>query len=127
MAKHGWVFTLTPDEWTVYKEAMRAIMIRCAREKRTITYSDLAGENPVAFLHPHSFMFASIMRKICAEEYDRGHGQLCALVVSKLTGMPSAGYFRSLSSNDTDPTLDAEARWRQEMADVFAYWEHAHE
>ncbi len=122
MTTHGWVFTLTSDERTAYTEAMRAIIIDCAREKRTITYSDLATTNPVAYLHPHSFVFSNIMRRICADEYEHGHGQLCALVVSKITGMPSGGYFRGMATeHDTD--ADLETRWRADLADVFAYWE----
>lgn len=121
MTKQNWVYTLTPDELSAYKDVMRDLMIEAARAKRTITYSELAADNPVAYLHPHSFMFANIMRKICAEEYEQGHGQLCALVVSKITGMPSGGYFKGMAT-EHDTQVDLEARWRQDLDAVFAYW-----
>ncbi|MDX2162735.1 MAG: hypothetical protein SF162_15555 [bacterium] len=122
MRRIPYVYTLNGEEWAAYKAAMRAEMIACAREKRTITYSELAQNNPVAYLHPHSFTFAHIMRQICAEEFAQGNGQLCALVVSKATGMPGGGYFRGMATiHDTD--ADLEARWRQDLEQVFILWE----
>ncbi|MFN8526988.1 MAG: hypothetical protein U0670_00045 [Anaerolineae bacterium] len=116
------VFTITGDQRTAYLDAMRAILIDCARERRTITYSELASINPVAYLHPHSFTFTHLLRQVCGEEAAKGHGQLCALVVSKITGMPSGGYFRGLAV-EGDSTEDIEARWRADLEQVFKRWE----
>jgi len=122
MPSHGYVFTLTPEEWAAYKDAMRAILIDAARSREILTYSELANRNPVAYLHPHSFTFTNMLRSVCGEEYAKGHGQLCALVVSKTTGMPSGGYFRGMAG-EHDSNEDLETRWRADVDHVFKLWE----
>lgn len=122
MANGHAVFTLTAEEKASYIEEMRAILIEQARMRQTITYSDLALAMSI-YLHPHSYTFANIMRLVCREELAKGHGQLCALIVSKVTGMPGGGYFKGISPlPDDEAMLDAESYWRGELEAVFAYW-----
>lgn len=112
---------LSEADRAAVKDEMRALLINLARARQTITYSDLCALLQTVTLHPHSFIFSRLLREVCGEEAAKGHGQLCALVVSKLTGMPSAGYFR----RDELPGLrdeDIEAFWRAELEQVFEYW-----
>lgn len=115
------VYRLTTAERAEVKEAIRSILIDLARARRTITYTELCLLIPRVRLHPHSFVFTALLREVCSEEEAAGHGMLCALVVSKLTGMPGAGYFRSATFSDRDIS-DPEASWRADLEAVFAYW-----
>lgn len=103
------------------KEEMRALLRDLARTHQLITYSELANQIQTAYLHPHSFVFTRLLREVCGEEERAGHGMLCALVVSKTTGIPSGGYFTGLAGPDRDPD-DLEALWREDLERLFAYW-----
>ncbi len=114
-------FTITPAEQTAVRAEMYAVLIDCARRRETITYSDVAQRIDTAYLHPGSYTFLRILGSICQEEDDAGRGLICALVVSKLTGIPGGGFFRALAGYGRD-TSDAEAAWREECERVFAAW-----
>ncbi len=122
---HNAVYKLTPEQRQTYKDEMRAILIQLARDKKLITYGELALRMSI-YLHPHSFTFTNLLRQVCGEEYDKGHGMLCALVVSKITGMPSGGYFRGMANLREDAgmsEMDIEAAWRADVESVFALWD----
>lgn len=122
MANGHAVFTLTAEEKVSYIEEMRAVLIERARMQQTITYSELALSMSI-YLHPHSYTFGNIMRLVCREALAKGQGQLCALIVSKVTGMPGGGYFKGISPTPDDATaFDAESYWRRDLDAVFAYW-----
>jgi hypothetical protein len=112
---------LTDAEASIIQDAMRDILIARARARQLITYSELASLLPVE-IHPHSFAFSRLLRAVCAEEQRQGHGQLCALVVSKATGMPSGGYFVGTASPARDLS-DLEAAWRQDLEALYLLWE----
>lgn len=104
---------------------MRAILIDYAKQRRTITYSELAQQLQTCAVHPHSFVFAHLLRAACRQAVDAGEGFLCALVVRQETGIPGAGYFRR---DDLPPdlnTAELEALWRHELEQVFARWSSA--
>jgi hypothetical protein len=101
---------------------MRALLIDLARRRELITYSEMCARLETVTLHPHSFVFARLLREVCGEEEAKGHGMLCALVVSKTTGMPGGGYFRGMAELGFDAS-DLEARWREDVDAVFAYWD----
>jgi hypothetical protein len=111
---------LTDAETALVKQAMASIMIETARARATITYGDLAARLPV-HIHPHSFVFARLLRAVCAEELQKGHGQLCTLVVSKATGLPSGGYFVGTAVQGRE-TSDLEAEWRKDLEALWGRW-----
>jgi hypothetical protein len=115
------VYRLTPEERAAAKEEMRSVLIDCARMRKTVTYTDVCLMIQTVQMHPHSFIFTRILSEVCAEEEERGHGVLCALVVSKTTGIPGAGYFRGMAELGHDMS-DLEASWRAELEQVFDYW-----
>lgn len=114
-------YRLTTAEKATAKEEMRAALINVARKREIVTYSELCLRIPSVGLYPHSFIFTQLLREVCHEEYAKGHHQLCALVVSKSTGMPGGGYF-----SDTAPLKrdfgDLVEEWRADVEDVFEYW-----
>jgi hypothetical protein len=111
---------LTDGERATVKAVMRAELIACARAHQLITYGELAARLPV-HIHPHSFVFSRLLREICGEVFREGGGQLCALVVSKQTGIPSGGYFAGLAEAGRDHH-DLEAIWRADLEALFAYY-----
>lgn len=111
---------LTDSETSAVKQVMAAVLIERARARQTITYSELAAQLPV-HIHPHSFVFSRLLRAVCAEELQKGHGQLCTLVVSKATGLPSSGYFIGTAAEGRDAS-HMEALWRQDLEEIWARW-----
>ncbi|MDL1900234.1 hypothetical protein FBR02_05640 [Anaerolineae bacterium CFX9] len=114
-------YSLTAMERTAVKAEMRDILIAAARARETITYSGLAERIRTVHIHAHSFIFTRLLREVCADADAAGDGFLCALVVSKATGMPSGGYFqRDLADKLSEQ--DLEAIWRDELESVYALW-----
>ena len=112
---------VTDMERPAVKQEMADILIACAKSRQTITYGGLCDRLTTVTLDPGTFIFSHLLREMCADEAARGHGPLCALVVSKATGMPSAGYFaRDIIEMSGPESL--EAFWRAELADVFTRW-----
>lgn len=114
-------YSLTAMERDVVKAEMLDLLIATARARELITYSGLAERIQSVHIHAHSFIFTRLLREVCSEADEAGHGLLCALVVSKATGMPSGGYFqRDLA--DKLSHHDLEAIWRDELESVYALW-----
>lgn len=113
-------FTLTDVEWELLRDAIHAELIELARARRIITYGELALLLPV-YVHPGSFAFTRLLTEVCAAAAEAGEGGLCALVVSKSTGVPGAGFFRSAAEQGIDVS-DFEAYWRDELDRLFARW-----
>ena len=111
---------LTDAERAAVKAAMHTALIQQAKAKQTITYSELAARLPV-LIHPHSFVFSRLLREVCAEGFEKGHGQLCALVVSKQTGMPSGGYFVGSATPSCDMS-NLESAWLEDLESLFTLW-----
>lgn len=113
-------YTLTTAEWELMVEAMRIELVEIAKQKRIVTYSELALLLPV-YIHPGSYAFTRLLSQVCTAEEDAGHGLLCALVVSKATGIPGAGFFRGAAERGYDAST-VDQYWRDEVERVFAYW-----
>ena len=114
-------YTLYEGEWDVMVAAMHVELVELAKQKRIVTYSDLSLLMPV-HIHPGSYTFTRLLTQVCDEEERMGHGLLCALVVSKATGMPGAGFFRGAAQRGYDPS-EPQAYWHAEVERVFAYWD----
>jgi hypothetical protein len=113
-------FTLSEAEWEVMREAMRVELIELAKQKRIVTYSELALLLPV-YIHPGSYNFTRLLSQVCVAEEAAGHGLLCALVVSKATGIPGAGFFRGAAERGYDAS-NPDEYWQAQLERVFAYW-----
>ena len=113
-------FTLTEAEWEVVRAAMRVELIELAKQKRIVTYGELALLLPV-YIHPGSYAFTRLLSQVCAAEEAAGHGLLCALVVAKSTGIPGAGFFRGAAERGYDSS-NPDQYWRDELDRLFAYW-----
>jgi hypothetical protein len=118
---HGFQYRLADDAKNAVKEELRAVLRTLAREQRIATYSEVTEQLSSARLHPGSYIFSHLLREVCGEEEAMGHGILCALVVSKATGMPGAGYFVGTARADRDMS-DQIALWQADVQAVFEIW-----
>lgn len=114
-------FRLEEGERHVVRAEIRDILIRAARQRRLLTYGEVCAQIQSVMLHPGSFVFARLLREVCFEEAAKGHGMLCALVVSKATGIPGGGYFRSAAAEGRVPG-DLVAEWQADVEAVYSLW-----
>jgi hypothetical protein len=103
---------------------MRALVIACARAEALITYGELAARMTVIAPHPGAYVFQALLREMCREEEQAGRGMLCALVVSKASGMPGAGFFKALIHAGEDCS-DQQQCWQKYVQQVYDYWRDA--
>jgi hypothetical protein len=111
--------SLLDAKWDDVREEIRNILIDLARQRQTITYSELAALVQSARLHYHSHIFFQLLIDVGRIEADAGRPILPALVVTKQTGMPGGGYF-TLSENVDSGDLRAE--WENDLHEVYVYW-----
>lgn len=115
-------YRLTDAEKSTVLDELRTVLIAAARARELLTYTELALRLSSVAVHPHSFVFAHLLRECCRRAELAGEGLLCALVVSRLTGMPGAGYFRRPGLPPDLDTGDLEAVWRSELEAVYQRW-----
>ncbi len=80
--------------WEKAREEVRQILIRCAKEDRTITSTDLVSEIQIISLTPRSPAFSEILNQIAFAEYTAGRGILTVMVVAKGRTMPGPGFIK---------------------------------
>ena len=67
--------------WEEAKEEVRQILIQRARNRETITYSDLVLEIQAIVFEPDSYALASMLGQVSCAERTAGRGMLSALVL----------------------------------------------
>lgn len=104
-----------------YADAIRRawpVLFEAIRQRRTVTYSELAGRvgPPLNRRHLHRQLLIPLAARCRAA----GLPDLCALVVRKDTGLPGAGWY--------DPMMaaDPEGHWADALATCFAHPWKAH-
>jgi hypothetical protein len=109
-------------KWHDIKTEMRQIMVEVAKSGRTISYSDLCAMLKTAYVHYHSPMLTRLLIDIGSAEVHAGRPPLPAVVVSKTSGIPGAGYFKIDSEQDETTLPDPKAYWEADLQRVFDYW-----
>jgi len=112
-------FGLDMATWTAAKAEAMAILQEIARQKKLITYSDLAKEIRSAQFERHDFRLFGLIGEISTEESDFGRGMLSALVVTQEEGMPGPGFFELAKKLGFD-TRDQVAFWTNEVKRLYA-------
>jgi hypothetical protein len=109
-------------DWDAAKEEARAIMIRCAKARNTISYSELVSKIQSIRLDPHDVRLDHFLGEISSEEDARGHGMLTVLVVHKFGDLePGTGFYELARSLGRD-VLDREKCWAEELQRVYEAW-----
>jgi hypothetical protein len=112
---------LAEAKWSALRAEMRQIMVTVARSQHLITYSELCAQLTTAYLYYHSPAVTRLLIEIGDAEMKVGRPVLPAVVVSKSTGMPGAGYFK-LAMGERDDPQGARALWEADLAALYAYW-----
>ncbi len=110
--------------WEAAKAEGRDVLIRCARERRMIPYSEFIQHiHSISFDGAHDPRLRHFLGEISSAEAHAGRGMLTALVVHKHGDyQPGPGFFESARSLGHD-TSDIEKFWIQEVKKVFAAWQ----
>jgi len=88
------------------------ILLEAIRQRRTVSYSELAGRAGAPLHHRH--IHRQLLVPLSARCRAAGLPDLAALVVRKDSGLPGAGWF------DPRETAEPEAAWANALADCFA-------
>lgn len=118
MPVHGY-----PDEiWRRAKDEAEAALVRVARVRGVIAYSDLTQHvRSISFL-PTDQRFFFLLREISADEYRAGRGMLTAVVVHKVGDFkPGPGFFELARGLGLD-ARDTDRLWIEQISRVHDYW-----
>jgi len=108
--------------WETVKDEIRDILIRYARDRKTITYSELTRMLQTTYIHYHSHILVRLLDEIGSEDDAENRPGLPALVVTKQTGLPGGGFFAGLASEVSENPDAMETYWRKQVEAVFNYW-----
>jgi hypothetical protein len=108
--------------WETVKQEMRDLLIQFAKDKETVTYSQLTRMLQTVHIHYHSHILVRLLDELGDEEDAEGRPCLPALVVTKQTGMPGGGFFAELSTELSQSPDALEEYWRTRVDEVFEYW-----
>jgi hypothetical protein len=118
MTVHGY----PDDTWRRAKDEARATLVRVARGREVIAYSDLTARvQSISFL-PTDQRFFFLLREISADEHTAGRGMLTAVVVHKAGDYkPGPGFFELARSLGLDAG-DTDRLWIEQINKVHDYW-----
>ncbi|MEO1287927.1 MAG: hypothetical protein AAFV93_09165 [Chloroflexota bacterium] len=114
-------YGLTSEEWHTAQEEIRHILIGVAKLETTITYGELASQLMTISPHAGSYVFHALLRAVCKAEREAQRGHLCAVVVSKATGIPGQGFFKMMMKHGYD-CHDQKACWQSEINRLYEIW-----
>ena len=109
------------EEWEQAREEVRRLLIQCAKDDRTTTYSELVCEIHTIALTPRSRKLAELLNQVASAEHAAGRGILSAVVVSKSRGIPGSGFFK-LAEELGEQFSDKREFWNKERNRVVDYW-----
>lgn len=109
----------------VWREAMnqaKAAIVERARQRGTITYSEVAEAITAIDLTAHDVRLFSLLGQLSEEEYRAGRGMISALVVHKQGDQqPGLGFFDLAKELGLD-TSDQLSCWIGQVNKVHDYW-----
>lgn len=115
-------FDVPPAKWAAAKTEIRTILVKKAKERAMIPYSDLVAQVHVVNFSAFDVRLFSILGQVSTEEHEQGRPLLSVLVVHKTGDMqPGDGFFELAESlgRDTSNLLEA---WIAEVQKVYQYW-----
>lgn len=110
------------DAWNKAKQEAIEAMVRRARVRGMIPYSDLVAEIQAIRFNAHDSTFHHMLGEISVEEDAAGRGMLSVIVVHKHGDMqPGPGFFE-LAHSLGHKTKDVLEFWVSELHKVHGYW-----
>lgn len=112
-----------PDEqWARAKEEAKRALVRIARARQVIAYSELTFQIPSISFLPTDQRFFFLLREISAEEHKAGRGMLTAVVVHKAGDYkPGPGFFELARGLGLD-TSDTNQLWIGQVNKAHDFW-----
>lgn len=107
-------------------DRLDALLVRAAREGRTLCYADVLAHFGQRITPRRVFALGRDLGEVCRRNRARGEPELAVLVVRKADGLPGEGFFRSARQEglyDGPPSgLRARAYIRDEQERVFEFF-----
>lgn len=105
-------------EWAEAVAQAEAHIERCAAERRTTTYGELADAITVGNVRAYSYAMVALLSAACRVLDERFGVISASVVVRKDTGMPGEGYFAWAERSGFDVS-DRRAFWERELQKVY--------
>ena len=97
-------------------------MIECARNDKTLSYTQLVSKISSIQLEPHDVRLDRLLESVARDEDFAGRGILTVVVVHKTGDMrPGLGFFEIAEQLGRDVS-DRDACWIAELKNVYAQW-----
>ena len=110
------------ESWSAAKSEARRAMTEVARQRRTMSYTELVQQIESVHLVPHDHRLAYMLGEISTEEDDAGRGLLTVVVVHQRGDMrPGSGFFDLAKARGRD-TTDRDRCWVTELERVYVAW-----
>jgi hypothetical protein len=104
---------LSAQDWESARAQAEALLVERARQRRTVTYSELCASITVARFTPYSWRLIALLDEICSERDAERGIVLATLVVRRDSGRPGEGYFAHAARAGRD-VADREGFWLAE-------------
>jgi len=111
----------TEIEWENTKNEIRRILIEVARNKRVISYSELANKIETIEIEPFAYAIGHLLGEISSEEDDAGRGMLSVVVHRSDENKPGKGFFELARTRGRE-IVDEDSLLIEEMNRVYEYW-----
>lgn len=110
------------QEWETAKAEMREALVKRAKLRGMIPYSELVEKITTIELEPNSFALAAMLGEVSTEEDAADRGMLSVIVVHKEGDMqPGPGFFELAGKLGRD-TSDILKCWVEELKKVHRVW-----
>lgn len=110
------------EVWEAVVAEAQQILVTCAKNRETITYSGLSRRIETAHIPYHSFKMVGLLDEIDSGEFAKETSSLATLVVRKADGLPGGGYFSNKFPEST-PVEDLRAFWESEFEQTCTDWQ----
>jgi hypothetical protein len=108
--------------WNQARQEATEAMVKRAKLRGMIPYSELVGQIKAIKFHAHDSVFHHMLGEISVDEDVAGRGMLSVIVVHKHGDLqPGPGFFQ-LAESLGHKTEDILAFWVAEFQKVHAYW-----
>jgi hypothetical protein len=104
-------------------ESIERLLIQCAKEKRSITYSEALAALGLKFTRPKMRELCKLLAIVDQMAHDRGEPALAALVVRASDRLPGDGWWGGRKGFRGDPTGEAARKYVDKQQKViFSFW-----
>ena len=110
------------ESWSAAKSEARKAMTEVARQRRTMSYTELVRQIDSLHIVPHDHRLAHMLGEISTEEDNAGRGLLTVVVVHQGGDMrPGLGFFELAKARGRDIS-DRDRCWVAELERVYLAW-----